>query len=102
MPAPRLASAVALAALAACAAPTAPSYGPPEASGLVAVRPFPGPEDVCQIIGENALTSDYLDDSSTLIGCPRAETGAIADRKAEGAQVLGEAGDWLLLSVPGI
>lgn len=90
-----------LLALAACAAPDA-AYSPPEASGLVAVRAFPGPGDVCQVIGENALTVDFLDDSATLIGCPRAETGAIADRKAEGAVQVGRAGEWVLLSVPGI
>ena len=40
--------------LAACTATAPePAYTPPEASGLVAVRPFPGPDDVCQIIGEN-------------------------------------------------
>lgn len=89
-------------ALAACVSAPEPSYGPPEASGLVAVRPFPGPDDVCQIIGENSLTNQYLDDSATLIGCPAAETGAIADRKAAGAIPLDRIGDWLLLSVPGI
>lgn len=80
----------------------APAYSPPEASGLVAMRAFPGPDDVCRVIGENALTSDYLDDSATLIGCPKGETGAIADRRAAGARVVGEAGEWVLLSVPGI
>jgi hypothetical protein len=87
--------------LAACTATAPdPTYTPPEASGLVAVRPFPGPDDVCQIIGENALTNRYLDDSATLIGCPVAEPGAIADRKAAGAIELDRIGDWLLLSVP--
>lgn len=80
----------------------APSYSPPEASGLVALRAFPGPQDVCRVMGENALTADYLDDSATLIGCPEAEAGAIADRRAAGARVVGAAGDWVLLSVPGI
>ncbi len=70
------------------APPRRPTYSPPEASGLEAVRAFPGPDDVCQVIGENSLTNDYLDDSSTLIGCPVAEPGAIADRKAEGATEL--------------
>ncbi len=34
---------VCLLALAACAATPDPAYGPPEASGLEAVRPYPGP-----------------------------------------------------------
>lgn len=99
---PARAACAAVLALAACAAPKASSYGPPEASGLVAVRAFPRPDDVCQVMGENALTADHLDDSATLIGCPKAEAGAIADRRAEGARVVAEAGEWLLLSVPGI
>lgn len=88
--------------LAACVSQPEPTYSPPEASGLEGVRGYPGADDVCQVIGENALTSDYLDDSATLIGCPKAEAGAIADRKAEGAMVLAEVGEWVLLSVPGI
>lgn len=91
-----------LLALVACGPSQDAAYSPPEASGLVAVRPFPAPGNVCQVIGENALTVDYLDDSATLIGCPRSETGAIADRKAEGAVQVGRAGEWVLLSVPGI
>lgn len=87
--------------LAACAAAPA-SYSPPGDSGLVAVRAFPGPDDVCQIIGENALTVDFLDDNSTLIGCPKAEAGAISDRRAEGATIVDEIGEWILLTVPSI
>lgn len=93
---------VTLLLLAACVSQPEPSFSPPEASGLEGGRHYPGPDDVCQVIGENALTSEYLDDSATLIGCPKAEPGAIADRKAEGATVLAELGEWLLLSVPGI
>lgn len=77
-----------------------PRYTPPEASGLVSVRPFPNPGDVCVVVGESAATQEFLDDSATLIGCPTHERGAIADRRAEGAQVVGEAGAWTLLSVP--
>ena len=77
-----------------------PRYSPPEESGLVAVRPFPADRDVCQVIGENDLTNQYLDDSATLIGCPKSEAGAIADREAEGARQVGEVGAWVVLSVP--
>jgi hypothetical protein len=92
----------ALLLLAACVSKPEASFSPPEASGLEGGRNYPGDEDVCQVIGENSLTQEYLDDSATLIGCPRAEAGAIADRKAEGATVLTEVGEWVLLSVPGI
>ena len=97
-----LATFLALTSPAACVAPRERSYSPPEASGLESVRPYPGHEEVCQVIGENNLTSRYMDDSSLLIGCPVAEAGAIADRKADGAIELERIGAWVLLSVPGI
>lgn len=92
--------ALCLGMLAACVATPEPAYTPPEASGLVGVRAFPAEGDVCQVIGENELTTDYLDDSATLVGCPQAETGAIADRIADGGQQVAVVGDWVLLSVP--
>ena len=76
------------------------AYTPPEQSGLVAVRAFPGPADVCQVIGENALTVDYLDDSATLVGCPAHEAGAIADLTDTGAVQVDQIGAWVLFSVP--
>ena len=42
--------------LVACAPSQPITYTPPDASGLVSVRPFPGPADICQVIGENDLT----------------------------------------------
>lgn len=86
--------------LAGCAEPEPVAYTPPSASGLVSGRPFPGPLDVCKVIGENDLTREFLDDSATLIGCPPGETGAIRDRQREGGRIVGQQGDWLLLSVP--
>ncbi|MCH2164918.1 MAG: hypothetical protein MK098_09735 [Marinovum sp.] len=83
-----------LAGLGAC------EYSPPEDSGLIGVRPIPTAGDVCQIIGENELTAEYLDDSATLIGCPNHERGAIADRKRGGAVEVGTVGRWVLLSQP--
>ena len=94
---------VAATALIACA-PQAPrvdkSYGPPSASGLIAVRPYPTEIDVCQVIGENGLTADYLDHTATLIGCPAHEAGAIALRMSEGAVRVDHIGGWVLLSLP--
>ncbi len=87
--------------LAACATdPGAVEYTPPADSGLVSVRPYPGPLDVCKVIGENDLTRDFLDDSATLVGCPVGETGAIRDRQREGGEIVGQEGAWVLLSVP--
>ena len=75
-------------------------YTPPSASGLVSVRPYPGPLDVCKVIGENDLTRNYLDDSATLVGCPAGETAAIRDRQREGGEIVAQEGAWVLLSVP--
>ncbi len=77
-----------------------PPYSPPEASGLIGVRPYPMPADVCQVIGENELTVEYLDDAAILIGCPAVETGAIADRLADGAMQITQVGEWVLFSQP--
>ena len=76
------------------------SYSPPEASGLAGVRPYPNDDDVCQIIGENALSNQYLDHTSLLVGCPAHETGAISDRIREGGVQLDQIGDWVLFSIP--
>lgn len=75
-------------------------YTPPSASGLVSVRPYPGPLDVCQVIGENDMTRNFLDDSATLVGCPIGETGAIRDRQHEGGEIVAQQGAWVLISVP--
>lgn len=82
--------------------PPAPKsgYTPPEDSCLVSVRPYPNADSVCQVIGENHLTVKYLDAAALLIGCPAHETGAIANRLAEGGQQLGQIGSWVLFRVP--
>ena len=80
--------------------PTTSRYTEPSDSGLLAVRPFPNPDDVCVVVGENSLTSEFLDDSATLIACPKHEKGALADRQSEGAKVVDHARHWTLLSVP--
>ena len=90
-----------VAMLAACETqPDEVVYTPPAASGLVAVRPYPGPLAVCKVIGENDRTRNYLDDSATLVGCPVGETGAIRDRQREGGRIVGQEGAWVLISVP--
>lgn len=80
--------------------PTLFEYTEPEQSGLVSGRAYPNPEDVCRVIGENDLTRGYLDDSQLLIGCPKHERGAIADRLQEGARIVGSAAHWTLLHAP--
>ncbi len=90
-------AALPLALLTACAMPR---YTPPEDSGLIAVRPYPGPDGVCQVIGENDLTNQHLDHTATLVGCPINESGAIEDRTAEGGAIVDVVGDWVLISIP--
>lgn len=80
--------------------PTRSTYSAPERSGLIAVRPFPNPDDVCQVIGENLLTANLLDDSAILIGCPKHEDVAIANRINDGGQVVAHAKHWTLISMP--
>ena len=81
--------------------PTTSRYTEPVASGLVEVRRYPTPDDVCVVVGENDATAELLDHDALLIGCPKHEKGAIADRRAEGAEVVAHARHWTLLSIPG-
>lgn len=85
--------------MAACA-PTPPAYGPPEASGLVAVRPYPAGQETCFLIGESPASADFLDHMAVLIGCPVTDQAAIAARRDEGARLLRVVGEWVLLSQP--
>ena len=91
----RLSLPIFLLAVASCTS----GYVEPELVGLSAVRPYPEPADVCQVMGESQATQDYLDDSALLIGCPTHERGALADRVAEGAVLVGSVESWTLLSV---
>ena len=80
--------------------PTRSTYSEPSQSGLLAVRAYPNPDDVCQVIGENALVADLLDHTALLIGCPKHEAGAIADRLDEGGVVVAHAKHWTLINMP--
>lgn len=79
--------------------PTRSTYTEPQMSGLTAVRPFPNPDDVCQVIGESPVTSNLLDDSAILIGCPKHEIVAINNRIQDGGQVVAHAKHWTLISM---
>ncbi len=82
------------------AEPTTFKYTEAGTSGLNPVRPYPTPEDVCQIISENREIREPVNDGSFLIACPKHERGAISDRQSEGAQVIAHARHWTILSVP--
>ncbi|MEP0960479.1 MAG: hypothetical protein ABJQ70_22055 [Roseobacter sp.] len=82
------------------AEPTISSYTLPSASGVVSVKPYPNPDDVCQIIKEDDSIREPVDDGSILIACPKHEKGALRDREREGADVIAQAKHWTILTVP--
>ncbi len=82
------------------AKPTTFRYTEAGISGLNAVRPYPTPDDVCEVISENQAIREPANDGSFLIACPKHERGAINDRRGEGAKVIAYARHWTILSVP--
>ncbi len=92
-------------ALAACDAvrpemPTTFAYTKPSSSGLSPIKPFPKPNAVCLLLGESENTSMLRKKGKELIACPKHEIGAIADRRRQGARVVGNAKHWVILSIP--
>lgn len=82
--------------------PTTFDYTEPSASGLSSVRPYPNPDDVCQVIRENEAIREPINNGTFLIACPKHERGAIRDRLNEGAEVIGHAKHWTVLAVPAV
>lgn len=79
--------------------PTTNSYTEISASGLVSIRPYPNPDDVCETIKTPTALADQIEDGSFLIACPKHERGAISDRIDEGALVIAHAKHWSILEV---
>ncbi|MEY8880969.1 hypothetical protein [Donghicola sp. XS_ASV15] len=75
-------------------------YSPPWQSGLKEIRPYPFQNSICKEIGYNLVSRDFYDDSKLLVGCPRTEQDAIADRIAEGGVEVGYVHHWTLLHMP--
>lgn len=63
---------------------------------------YPNAGDACRRLGESAATSDYLDHTATLVGCPGSSNSASAQAIVRGrhARVVGNADGVTLISVP--
>ncbi|WP_380872238.1 hypothetical protein ACFB49_31810 [Sphingomonas sp. DBB INV C78] len=83
------------------AAPAATSFAWP-----ASLRPigdgYPVAGNNCRRVGESAATSNYLDDSAVLVGCPGTPDGAEAQAliSSKGGRVVGEVDGVTLISVP--
>ena len=79
--------------------PTVLSYTSPEQSGLSPARPYPNPDDVCQLLDESDKFSLLKSSDRELIACPKHEMGAIEDRRNEGARVVANTAHWVVMSI---
>lgn len=61
---------------------------------------YRGQDDPCQVLGENDLTSDFLDHTATLVGCPLGDNGIEELIQKMEAQIVTKRNGYAVLSVP--
>lgn len=71
----------------------------PAEGALRIVRGWRDDNDACKLIGETALTGEFLDDAADLVGCP-AGAPELAELWPLRARDLGQMLGWHLVSVP--
>lgn len=86
---------VVISAVAALAGACAPQESAPYAGLPVFGPAYPDAASSCRMVGENAVTNQYLDDHSRLLACSNA-----ADGTKLGGRVVAKMGDTSLVSVP--
>lgn len=81
-------------------APTASAFAWPASLSPIGDG-YPVAGKMCRRLGESAATSDYLDDSATLVGCPGGADGVEAQTilAGTGAKVVGEVDGVTLITV---
>ena len=78
---------------------TTQRYTEASLSGLRTLAPYPNHDDVCQTIDKKTLPEELATRDDMMIACPKHETGAIGDRRSEGAKIVAYAKHWTVLSI---
>jgi hypothetical protein len=71
-----------------------------EEEPLLLLGGFRDPADQCRIVGETAFTNQFLDHTSTLVGCPEDYEGTGVFVTETGAVRVGETQGYELFTVP--
>ena len=67
---------------------------------LVFVRGYRSPTDECQLVGESAFTSEFLDDAADLIACPTGSASMSSLMAETGAGTLTQTNSYTFFSIP--
>jgi len=87
-------------ALAACDMMLGSSDPAPQVEPLPLFAGYRSDDDLCQRVGENAYTNQFLDDMADLVACPVGYAGMDAFILATGAIPVDQAQGYVLFSIP--